>query len=108
MPKSAQVLWTKTAREDLFEVVEYIKLDSASIAMKILESIEKSVTRLSDFPEHGRIVPELKELNVYRYREIVFSPWRVIYRTETNKVFIMAVIDGRRDVADVLLNRQLR
>ena len=108
MPKNSQILWTKIAREDLFEVVEYIKIDSASNALKVLENIESNVSRLSSFPEHGRIVPELKELNVYRYREIVVSPWRIIYRADQAKVYIMAVIDGRRDVADVLLNRQLR
>ena len=108
MPKGFQVLWTGTAHEDLFEIAEYIKLDSASIAFKILEDIESNVPRLSSFPEHGCIVPELKELKVYRYREIIISPWRVIYRADQGKIFIMAVIDGRRDVADVLLNRQLR
>ena len=108
MPEYKQVLWTRTAREDLFEIIEYIKLDSVSIALQILEDIEAGVSRLSDFPEHGRVVPELKEQNVYRYREIIASPWRVIYRADHDKVYVMAVIDGRRDVADVLLNRQLR
>jgi toxin ParE1/3/4 len=108
MPDGSKILWTKTAREDLFEIVEYIKLDSAAVALKILENIESNVRRLVDFPEHGRVVPELKELNVYQYREIVVSPWRVIYRVDKRKIYIMAVIDGRRDVADVLLNRQLR
>ncbi len=108
MPKSFRIFWTKTAREDLFEIIEYIKIDSISIARKILDEIETEVSRLTDFPQHGRVVPELKDLNVYRYREIIISPWRVIYRVEQQKIFIMAVMDGRRNVEDILLNRQLR
>ena len=108
MSESFRILWTKTAREDLFEIIEYIKIDSGTMAFKILNEIESEVSRLADFPQHGRVVPELKDLNVYRYREIIVSPWRVIYRIEQQKIFIMAVIDGRRNVEDVLLNRQLR
>ncbi len=108
MPKPFRIFWTKTAREDLFEIIEYIKIDSSTIAFKILDKIESEVSRLADFPQHGRVVPELKDLNVYRYREIIISPWRVIYRIEQQKIFIMAVMDGRRNVEDILLNRQLR
>ena len=41
------------------------------------------------------------------YREIVIIPWRVIYKIERDRVYIVSVIDSRRNVEDVLLARLL-
>jgi len=38
----------------------------------------------------------------------VIRPWRVIYRIEAERVYVVAVIDGRRNVEDILLARLLR
>jgi plasmid stabilization system protein ParE len=42
------------------------------------------------------------------YRELVEAPWRLIYRAEAERVIVIALLDGRRDLADVLLERLLR
>jgi toxin ParE1/3/4 len=36
------------------------------------------------------------------------TPWRIIYRIATPSVFVMTVIDGRRNVEDILLERLTR
>ena len=59
-------------------------------------------------PEKGRIVPELEFFHIRTYREIIESPWRIIYRIEEQKAHILAVIDGRRNVEDILLQRFLK
>lgn len=56
-------------------------------------------------PLQGRIVPELRYYGVLTYRELIRPPWRIIYKTEENKVWVLAVIDGRRNVEDILLDR---
>ncbi len=76
--------------------------------MEVLKRIRVGTARLDFSPRRGRIVPELLKQGVSRYRELVIKPWRVIYRVEESRVFVVAVIDGRRNVEDVLLERLLR
>ena len=70
--------------------------------------LEKQTENLGLLPRKGRIIPELKKQNIYRYRELIQSPWRIFYKTKENKGYILAVIDVRRNVEDLLLGRQLR
>jgi len=42
------------------------------------------------------------------WRELIASPWRIIYRIEGRLVFVDLVLDGRRDVEDILMQRLLR
>jgi toxin ParE1/3/4 len=54
------------------------------------------------------VVPELRAADVYQYRELIERPWRVVYRIEVEVVLVMAVLDGRRDLRSVLLERLVR
>jgi toxin ParE1/3/4 len=56
----------------------------------------------------GRVVPELRELSLEPWRELLVKPYRIIYRISGPQVLIIAVLDGRRDVEDTLLRRLLR
>ncbi len=103
-----EIIWTKTAKNDLNEIVEYIANDSVKIALNKFYEITESTKQLENFPEQGRIIPELRNENILRYREIIISPWRLMYKIEDKKIYIMALIDGRRNVEDVLMKRQLR
>ncbi len=103
-----EILWTEIAEADLSEIIEYIEQDSKPRALKILASIKHKTSQLNDSPERGRIVPEFKKFNINSTRELTLSPWRVFYKIEGDIVFILGVIDGRRNVEDILLNRFLR
>lgn len=102
------VLWTDAARQDLEEIVSFIAIDSVESALSILARLENRCARLRQFPQRGRIVPELKAAEILSYREIVEAPWRIVYRYERNRVFVMAVLDARRDLAGLLLERLTR
>ena len=106
--KSYQVLWSHTAQQDLTEIVEYIAQDSIGDALAILEKLETKATLLITLPNRGRVVPELLHTDISQYRELISAPWRIIYRVENQKVLIMAVLDGRRDLQTVLLGRLAR
>jgi addiction module RelE/StbE family toxin len=102
------VLWTKTAEQDLGNIIDYIAQDSLDRALEIFHAIRTTASALTSLPERGRIVLELKAHSIATYREVVISPWRLIYRTEGKNVIILAVIDGRRNLEDVLLDRLQR
>lgn len=105
---SYQVYWTCVARQDLSDIVDYIAQDSVDNALRILQKLEKKADDLDVFPQRGRIVPELLETGISQYREIISSPWRIIYRLGANKVYVMGVFDSRRDLEGILLNRLIR
>ncbi len=107
MKKAREILWAAVAEKDLVRIVNYIAEEDARAALKILNRIKAGAAKLDRSPERGRIVPELLEHGISKYREIVIKPWRLIYRIEGEKVYVLAVVDGRRNVEDVLLERLL-
>ena len=106
--KSYQGLWTHTAQQDISEIIEYIAQDSVGNALEILHKLESKAALLPTLPNRGRVVPELLQTGISQYRELISTPWRIIYRLESRQVLIMAVLDSRRDLQAVLLNRLAR
>jgi len=105
---SKSVFWSDTARSDLEEVIRYIAEDSADKALSILGRLEAKAASLTMQSTRGRVVPELASLDVSQYRELIEAPWRIIYRIESDKVFVVALLDSRRDLTSILLQRLTR
>jgi len=105
MSKKFEVEWTESAENDLLKIVEYIALDSPRNALKILKKIKKQSQELYQNPERCRIVPELQNQSINQYREMIISPWRIVFRIADSKVFVVLVFDSRRDIEDILLRR---
>lgn len=91
-----RVEWSDLAREDLDELVRYISRDSAFYARRFGEKVVLATRRLKTFPESGRMIPEAEDQAL---REIIAQGYRVMYRLEPERVLILAVMHGRRDVA---------
>lgn len=105
MKKKYRVRWASIAERDLGTIVESIVADSPTNALRTLEKMKKAAGNLCTFPERGRIVPELRDQGVHIYRELVVVPWRIIYRISGSTVYVLSVIDARRNVEDILLDR---
>ncbi len=105
MKKRYRVLWAAAAQGDLNRIVEYIAHDSPDNAQQVLNKIRRKASDLYSLPDRGRIVPELKNQGITTYREIIVPPWRIVYRIADTMVFVLSVIDSRRNVEDILLNR---
>ena len=104
-----QVLWTEAARLDLAGIVEFIAEESGSVrALEALDRLERRCRTLATLPERGRIVPKLRLVDVYTCRELIEGPWRIIYRYDVDRVYVTAVLDARRDLAGLLLERLVR
>ena len=59
-------------------------------------------------PERGRIVPELNAVSLPSYRELIEGPWRIVYRHDADRVHVTAILDPRRDLSRILLERLIR
>ena len=101
------VEWAQPASKDLENIIDYISQDNVDTAITIFEKIKSKCNTLNQFPDRGRIVPELKAYGILSYREVIISPWRVIYRISDLKVLVLAVIDSRRNMDDILIERFL-
>ena len=105
--KRFRVEWAQPARKDFENIIDYISRNNVDSAVSTLEDIRSKCDTLTQFPDRGRIVPELKEFGISSYRELILSPWRVIYRLSDRKVYVLAVIDSRRNMEDILIERFL-
>jgi len=108
MSKTYKVQWTSNAKEDLLNIIAYIKEDSPIIAREIYQKIKKKANSSNFLPLRGRVVPELQKEGITMYRELITSPWRIIYKVDNDTVFIMAIFDLRQNVEEILLQKLLR
>lgn len=97
----AQIIWTEPALSDLNEIAEYIALDKLDAARRLVKQVFSSADRLEQFPESGRIPPELENS---KYREIIVGPCRIFYRVDQGKVYILYVMRGERQLRKYLLD----
>lgn len=102
------VKWADPARYDLIEIADFIALDDLVTARKIVSLINDKVLSLEHTPQRGRIVPELARHGIISFRELVISPWRIVYKVDESIVYIELVVDGRRDFEDLLFRRVMR
>jgi toxin ParE1/3/4 len=102
------VLLTNDAARDVNKIYDYIALhDSSRKADYVLKQIEKTFSTLSEFPERGVYPKELLKMGIREYLEFFFKPYRIIYRAMDKNVYVLLILDGRRDMQSLLQRRLL-
>ena len=103
-----KVLLTRDAVRDLEALYDYIAAhDSPRKADHVLGRIESAFSQLSELPERGVYPKELLAIGIREYREIFFKPYRIIYRVMEKAVYVLLIVDGRRDMQTLLQQRLL-
>lgn len=106
---SYQVFLTDDASLDLEDLYDYIEFhDASEKADYVLDKIEEAFLSLAKNPERGAYPNELMEVGLREYREIYFKPYRIIYRVIAENVYVMVIVDGRRDMQTLLQRRLLQ
>jgi plasmid stabilization system protein ParE len=72
---------TRAAERDLVEIHEFIARDE--------------IASLERFPFRGRVIPEARHLGV-EYRELLHGAYRIIYRIDGERVWVVRVVHGAR------------
>ena len=86
-----EVIWSKTATEQLKRSVQFIKQDRGSYyAELVLSKILSAVNYLEDFPEIGTKEPLLKSRKI-EYRFIIVWSYKIIYSKNKDKIIISRV-----------------
>jgi toxin ParE1/3/4 len=89
----------------LEQIVDYIQRDAPMAAQRLFDRIVEQSKALETFPYRGRVMPELARFEVETLRELIVAPHRLMYRVEMDRVRILAVFDGRRNLEDLILAR---
>ena len=95
------VEWSLPAKRDLKHIFDYIARDSIYYAKNVTQNIVAKTETLFEFPEIGRVVPEIGDANI---RELFVYSYRLIYEVRPNRVEILAIVHGRRDFSNANLD----
>lgn len=107
-PMLHEVLLTRGAEQDLEDIYEYIaEFDSPAHADRVLDALMESAQTLARFPERGSHPKELLALGIKDYRQVMFKPYRMIYRVSDHRVVVHLIADGRRNMQSLLARRLL-
>jgi addiction module RelE/StbE family toxin len=94
MAEQARITFAESAVKDLEDMQAYYSDEGAPDAgKKLTAEIIARIERLGAHPVSGRVVPEF---NVEHLREIIFPPFRIVYRHDKNKVRIVRIWRSER------------
>ena len=83
-----KVAWSYVALVNLIEANKYISGENPEAARKVINDIYEAGNKIKEFPEKGRIVPEIRRKNI---REVFCFEYRIIYRIESKRIFVLTV-----------------
>ncbi|NBC46801.1 MAG: type II toxin-antitoxin system RelE/ParE family toxin [Gammaproteobacteria bacterium] len=92
-----RVVWSPEAADDLEEITSYIARDSVAYARAVATKILATTRTIPSSPKIGRTVPELGNQQI---RERFVYSYRLIYKVEPTRVLIVAILHGKRLLAE--------
>ncbi|HBD95041.1 MAG: hypothetical protein A2015_04140 [Spirochaetes bacterium GWF1_31_7] len=108
MTESYNPIFTKFAEDDLIEILDFYDDKNPSYIPKLVKKIEDRLEELSFFPMKGRVVPELEKKSITDYRELIEGYYRIIYHIRNKDVYVLSIIDGRRNIEELLITKLMR
>lgn len=109
MTERFRVVWTAAALDDLLALVDYVAdRDGIHAAEALQDRIGDAALGLETMPRRCRVVPELSAEGIDAYRELLVKPYRVMFGFRGSEVAVLAAVDGRRDLGELLVERALR
>ena len=100
-----KIYWTKESLLNLKEIEDFISQDNPNAAIKLIDKLISLVENLIDFPEKGRIVPEL---SISQIREILYKNYRMVYLIKKNSINILTVFEGHKLLETQIIVNQIR
>jgi len=98
-----EIVWTEPALNDLDAIADYFALDKPEAARELVQRLFAHVEQLSTHPASGS---KPVELPGSRYRQLVESPCRVIYRHDGKTLYVLYVIRGERRLTKAAIKRR--
>ena len=100
---------SSAASDDVAGLLTYaLSASGLDAALALDHLIDDALRSLETLAHRGRVVPELAARGISTYRELVVSPYRIVYRIVRQEVWVLVVADGRRDFDALLFERASR
>jgi toxin ParE1/3/4 len=101
-----KIIWSKDAGEEIFEIISWYKYNvGKSAAQRIYTKINSQIKKLKNMPGIGKKAQILKDIGIHDYRQIVQEHWIIYYKVERESIHIISVIDGRRNLEEILYKK---
>jgi toxin ParE1/3/4 len=88
-----KVIWTQNAVAHLEAIRNYIAQDSDRYAAAMIDRLTSRSRQLSIHPQSGGVVIEYDRPDV---REVIEGSYRIIYRLNSDRIDVLAVIHSAR------------
>lgn len=75
--------------------MDYVAQHSPRYAQGLVDRITRKTEQLAQFPQLGAEVPEYEDESI---RELLEHPYRIIYRVREDRVEILSVVHGARQL----------
>ncbi|GHU97114.1 hypothetical protein FACS189483_02150 [Spirochaetia bacterium] len=101
-----KIIWSQDAGEELLEIVSWYKYNvGVNAAQKTYTKINTQIKKLKDMPGIGKPVQILKDIGVHDYLQIIIEHWILYYKIEKENINIISIIDGRRNLEEILYKK---
>ena len=92
----ARIVWTPKALDDLESLLSYIAKESPVTARRFAQKIIQRIDLLAKQPFLGSYIAED---DTRTYRQIIQGNYRVLYRTDGEMIFVVAIHHAARLLA---------
>ena len=91
-----RIIIKKDALQELIQIKWYIEQNSEFYANKTINEINKRINNLLLFPEMGKVINEKRNM-----RQIIYKSYKILYRFNSNKIYILHIIHHSRDISSL-------
>ena len=88
-----KIFWTREALVRLQEINSYISKDSPDAGEVFVNGIISATESLTQYPERGRVVPEL---SIETIRELIYKNYRIVYLIKKKSIEVLTVFEGHK------------
>jgi plasmid stabilization system protein ParE len=88
---------TKSAEQDVLDIWNYICDDSRLRATKFVAQLEAEIAKLKKYPLRCPVIKESEFFGI-EYRHLVIGNYRIIFKIDTENIYIMRVIHAARSL----------
>lgn len=89
-----EVSLSQSALDDLQTIIDWYQQEKApEVGQRLVNDILNRLEQISDHPSSGRMVPEMQNPDL---RELIHSPFRIVYLVESDSCSVVRVWRSER------------
>ena len=103
-----KIEWTPDGVDSLNEILEYYwNRAGENVTNAIYDKVMKEIELLESEEVKTKQSQDLKDIGIFDVYELLINPWKVYYKISGNnkKVYVLFVLDGRRNLEEILISK---